>query len=224
MLARYFLLIALSGCSTVSQKLEPGVFYKRDMDLAVNGSSGVGVVVVPNRSIYEMDIRSKGKLDLFTLTTCHREDSREKAGEDGLFGDKKRVKLIYAPVVGIETGELACPVQLGGYSVSGKHSWGFVDFESPELTVDATVKCNGSTYKTHGVSVCQSKAGLLQEIIFADVMDTVKGSCGKLESDDGKAYRYTMPKGQCAWMFMDKGGEIHRHTTIGYESILVREL
>ena len=121
---------------------------------------------------------------------------------------------------------MACPAQLGGYERGkGRHSWAFVDFEHPELDLTAIVSCNGARHNSRGVSICQSKAGLIQEIQFQEkVLWPEKNTCIKMTSKDEKTFRFSMPKGQCVFRFMTKENEekFYRLTTIGYEKILIR--
>lgn len=231
LLVFYFISILLIlslvvSCSSVNQKLDPKVFYKRDMQVRVNGHAGEGVLVVPRSDSYEFDIEAKGKLDLFTFSTCHREQTKEKAGKKGWFSDKKRRKFIYNPVP-IESEHLACPAQLGGFERKrGRHSWAFIDFEHPSLNLPARVSCNGSVYNSRGLTACQSHMGLIQEIKFAQpVIVAEKNVCIILKSKDDLTFRFKMPKGRCTFRFVNKTGpeKWHRLTTIGYEKILIRE-
>lgn len=216
----------LFGCASIPQKLDAKLFYKRDMEFTVNGYQAEGVLVVPRAKQYDFDIKAKGKLDLFTFTTCHREQTKEKAGRKGWFADKKRRKLTFIPEP-IEAEHLACPVQLGGYErIKGRHSWGLVSFEHPSLTLPALVSCNGAHYNTSGVSICQARSGLLMEIKFPKkVIWPKKNVCVKLESKDSKKFRFKMPRGQCGFRFVTMSGkeQWHRLITVGYEKILIRE-
>ena len=215
------------GCTSVPQKLDPDAFYKRDMEITVNGYQSEGVLVVPKAKKYDFKIEAKGKLDLFTFTTCHREKTKENAGEKGWFSDKKTRKMTFFPSPDIEASHLSCPVQLGGYERDkGRHSWGFVDFEHESLNLPALLKCNGSVSNHTGVSACQSKNGLIQEIVFSEPVLAAKNpECGELTSTDEKTFRFKMPKGQCTFRFLTKTGEKkwHRMTTLGYQQILIRE-
>lgn len=220
------LALLLSGCASVPQTLNQNLFYKRDMDIEVNGFKGEGVLVVPLSEVYKFDITSSGKLDLFTFESCHREESKEKAGQGGLFGDRKRVKLDYKPNPGIED-QGGCPVRLGGYEQDkGRHSWAFIDFETKEAKLPAVVKCNGSTWNSRGVTVCQSKAGLLQEIDFpVEVIVNPDPGCPMERPADLKKYSFKISLRECVYNFMEKQAphREHRLTTVGYESILIRE-
>jgi len=210
----------------VPQKLDPQKSYKRDMDLTVNGHHAEGMLVVPRASKYDFKIIAKGKLDLFTFTTCHREQTKENAGESGWFSDSKKRELSYVPTP-LEAGEISCPVQLGGYEKKkGRHSWGLVEFEHPSLSMPAKIECNGSVMNATGVSVCQSKAGLLERISFSEKMLTSsKGSCPQLKSNDGKVFQFEIQKGQCVYRFLTMAGKkrYHRLLTFGYEKILIRD-
>jgi len=228
LVAFIWLLAALTSCASIpaAQKLDQNIFYKRDMLITVDGISREGVLVAPAASRHSFDVSAKGKLDLFTFETCHREETREKAGQGGLFSDKRRVQFSYIPSPGIET-EGACPVKLGGYEQSGgRHSWAMIDFESADATLPARVKCNGENYSSRGVTICQSRVGLIQEIIFpAEVIVNPDPACPMERPKDLKAYRFSMPPRECVFNFMEKAEphREHRLTTVGYDGILVRE-
>jgi len=221
-----FCILGLSACTSVPQQLDPKIFYKRDMVLKVNGFVGEGTLVVPKSEEYKMEVNAKGVLDMFTLESCHRETSKEDAGEPGLFGNKKKVVIDYRPVAGLEdTG--SCPVFFGGYErKAGRHSWGVLDFETDKEKLPAVVRCNGSEYNSRGVTICQSKAGLLQEIIFPVAVEASSlDECKMQPSKDGQTFRYEMPRKECVFNFMEKAAphREHRLTTFGYESILIRD-
>lgn len=212
-------LVTLIGCATgTGQRLDPNYFYKRDMGLQVNGKVVRGAMVVPENVGYNFKVTSPGDMDLFTLTTCHREIAHEKVG--------KKTNFRIGRMAGIEN-KGSCPVRLAGYDKDrGKHSWGFVDFRSHNETLWAFLKCNGSVRSAQGVSVCQSRAGLIQEIRFPVPVDYVENKqCPDMKSEDGKTFQYKMPKGLCVYAFKEKGpkGRNHRHTTLGYERILIRQ-
>lgn len=209
------------SCASVPQKLDPSIFYKRDMELKVNGVLSKGVVITPRATSYSLEIKAPGKINLFTLTTCHREETFEESGD----GQHER-SFSFIPNA-LESEKTACPIQLGGYErIQGRHSWGFIDFEHPGMTLLADVNCNGAFKKYKGVSACQAKAGLIQEIAFkVKVLWPLKSTCIKIESKDEKRIRFKMPKGECSVRFVTKSGpeQWHRITLLGYEKILIRE-
>lgn len=211
------LVLSFSNCSSVQQTLNPDLFYKRDMRVQMDGMTGEGVLVVPSALKHTFKVTGKAPMDLYTFTTCHREIAIE--------GMNKEVSGYFTPAVGLEdTG--ACPVEFGGYDKKGKHSWAFVDFETPEANLPAIVKCNGEKYESKGVTICQSRAGLFQRIEFpVEVVTAGSADCGKLiPKEGGKVLEFALPKGRCVFAIGEKGGgRIHRLTTLGYESILLRD-
>lgn len=213
-----FLAWVLSSCTDVDQKLDPEIFYKRDMEISVNGHKITGAGVVPRSGQYEIKGVAKGTLDLFTLTTCHREITRE--GLDEEFSEK-----LY-PVRGLEDAG-GCSLQLGGYERKrGRHSWGFVDFEDAQATLPATLKCNGDVRRNNGVSVCQSRAGLIESIEFdAPVRVRPDPECPIPDSANKKTFVFPLPPKACVFAFreIDPPNRVHRLTTLGYDGILIRE-
>jgi hypothetical protein len=231
LVAAFWLLGFLSSCAQLpQQKVDTSIPYKRDMMLTVNGEQFEGVMVARKAAKYAMRIQARGTLDLFTFETCHREIAKPDAGKSGLFGDRRQQDETYVPVPGLEDVD-SCPVKLGGYERDGgRTSWGIVDFEDDRHTLAAEVKCNGEHYGANGVSICQSKKGLLQEIIFpVEVIyspDPKQPACSLLGiPTDGKRFRFKMPSGECVHAFLEDGPKRrqHRLTTFGYEAILIRE-
>lgn len=205
------------GCATPGQMLNPSLFYKRDMVVSMDGITGDGVLVVPSLKRHAFTVTAKADMALYTFTSCHREVALENM--------PKEVKGFFTPAEGLEdTG--SCPVEIGGYDKKGgRHSWAFIDFKTDESTLPATLRCNGELLKTEGVSVCQSRAGLLQRIEFDVEVDSGNSSCGKLGSASGKSFEFPLVKGQCVYAFRERSGErrFHRLVTLGYESILLRD-
>jgi len=223
----------ISSCSQIpiQQELKSDVFYKRDMIITINGQSFEGTTVVPKAKKYSYHVQSRGELNMFTFQTCHREWTKESAWnvvkvKRRLFWKKKidvknQVKFDYVPTA-LERSY--CPVSLGGYEKSlGRHSWGFIDHKTDLEKLPGKVNCNGSEYKSSGVTVCQARNGLIQLISFNDNVKVYSmGSCS-LGASEGKIFKYKMPKGRCVFLFQTKTGEKHRLTTLGYEKILIRQ-
>lgn len=230
-------LLITASCSTgVVQKLDSKILYKRDMYVNVDGFEGVGTLVVPDRSSHKFHAKAKGKLDLFTLNTCHREWTKEKAWnvttkkKAGPFGlwkktkiQDKEIKFDFFPTI-LER-ENSCITELGGYEIKlGQHSWALIDYETPEAKLPAFVSCNGNEYNSRGVSICQAKKGLIQAIRFpVDVITSPDPDCD-LPTKTGKYFEYPIKKGRCVYAFMEKKSphRVHRLTTFGYEQLLIR--
>ena len=161
--------IFLTSCSTVrhdiSKGIKEGAIYKRDMNICMDGKCSQGVIVVPKKEKYKFKIEAHGHLDLFTFSTCHREDTTEAHAKRNWWGrSNKKVEGTFSPVKGME--DEYCPGYIGAYDKNGRHSWGFVDFETADATLPATLYCNGEVIESKGVSVCQAKKGLIQVVEF----------------------------------------------------------
>lgn len=229
---RLILVIAavVAGCSPdVRQPVNPSGVYKHDVQISVDGVNYTGVAVLPGgKSKYTLDMSFAGRLDLFTLSSCHREITQEDAGRSGGIFDrsKNRMRLVYEPVAGIEAGEF-CPIMIGGFEKDkGRHSWAFIDFETPRETMPAVLLCNGARQGFRGVSVCQSGAGLMQRVFFNEPMNSENSEdCPKLKGDDdGRVFDFYPPLGRCVYTFREKAGQrrFHRLNVIGYNEILIR--
>lgn len=204
------------------------------MYLSVNGQDNIGTIVVPFSDKYDYHIKAKGKLDLFTLNTCHREWTKEKAwnvttkkriflGWSKKVLKDKEMTFTYTPV-NIEQ-KWSCITELGGYDKkTGQHSWGLIDYETPDATVPADMECNGLDIKSNGVGICQAKVGLIQSITFKSEM-VVSPSIGcELPKSKGRRFEFPIKRGRCVYAFMTvaEPHEINRLTTFGYEDILIR--
>ena len=219
------LTLLCSGCaSLIDQKLSPAVFYKRDMKMRINGVAYRGVAVPPRAEVYDLELETVGEINMLTITSCHREDIFEEPSK-GWFKAGNKFKYTYRPLKGIEDGR-GCLLDVGSYEKGkGRHAWGTVDFITDTETLLATTTCDGAVLRTGPVSICQAKAGLTQRIKFDQRMKVSpdKG-CEVLRTTDELLYEYEMPKEECVFYFGSKDGAYHRHTTLGFESVFVRDV
>lgn len=217
-LSLFFICFHLLSCSSnIEQKLDPNILYKRDMDITINGKYWNGVAVVPQADKYEIKIRTVGRNDNFTFTTCHREESVKN--------QKNEVAFTFAPRKGLEDGD-SCIADMGGFDKDkGRHSWGILDFENPAYRVQATLDCNGQSLETNGVGVCQSLAGLRQRIKFKyPVKVSPPIGCRMLTPVDELNFTFEIVKGKCVYEFWEPSfSRKYRLTTFGYEQILIRQ-
>ena len=226
-----------TSCSTahITQKLTPGTHYKRDMILEVDGYQGEGLLVVPEKPVHKFHVEARGELDLFTLTTCHREWTKEKAWnvkkKSGLFGwGRKIMKREVEFPLSLNPLERSdyCLTELGGYEKDkGRHSWAMVDYQPSDLSkfLPAFVQCNGSGRNYSGVSMCQSRKGLIQSIEFTEDMLVDPDPECRGPKGQGRKFEFQLPEGKCVYLFVEKSEphREHRLTTFGYEQILIRE-
>lgn len=199
------------------QSLEPNIFYERDLEITINGYKVYGAGVVPAAPKYDIKVKSKGKLDLLLVRTCHRNWKSET--------HEKEAQLQIIPVPGIEDNG-PCAMRFEGYEKDkGRHSWGLIEIERPDVTQKATITCNGYQYEGRGISICQSFAGLIQRITFPlpVIADPEERCAGPVSNDGGKTFEFPIVKGECTYAFYEKTmNRWHQLTTIGYEQVLVR--
>lgn len=257
----YSFVLLFAGCATENsiQKLNPAVYYKNDICFSyekpsASGKKGFirtffrnrkprvfkreenkeritfcGVGVLPFQDSYKIRIDSGAKINLFSLTTCHREITTENP-DKGIFKKDGVVHITYNPTV--EKGK-ACPLFVSAFNKQGKHAWGVIALEHPRFGLAAEVRCNGDRYSANGVSICQAREGLIQEISFLEevkIVDAVNGSadrvkaCPELTSKDGRNFTFTTPPRECIYGFIGKTSRmIHKLYTVGYEEFIVRE-
>lgn len=213
------------GGAAPTQQLNPKVLYEHDIRVEVNGKPYTGVGVLPRAKKYEIKANPWGKADLVTINNCH--------GDKSLHGQGSEFSYLYQPSHPLELSG-SCLLEFGAYDKKGQHGWAMFDFEDPEATLPASVSCNfDPVYTSKGVTICQSRVGTIQDIVFDVPVDQ--------ESDPGcmlsygvptepalpadRHFRFFMPSGKCVHTFMEKVAPYreHRLTTLGYESILVRE-
>lgn len=215
------------GCANIQHDLgidlKGGDFVKRDMQISYLDKSFEGTAVLPRADEYSLKFEALGRLDLFTLQTCHRDVSEQVSG--GLFSGKKEKSVQYKPS-DIESDSVSCPVLVGGYEKrKGRHSWAFIDFEHPELTLPFKVQCNGSLEAARGVGVCQSRKGLIQRIKFeGPVLMSEKARCGVMTKVSDLVYDLRVKTGRCVWRFKEaaKEGREARLTVLGYDRVMIR--
>lgn len=227
------------SCGTTTQILDTEVFYRRDLPVTVVygarvetvgvvplGSHGVGfegngVLGRSNRYTFIISPKGGAKMDLLTITTCHREFSGEKLSS-GYFG-KNQYQYEYTPVVGVEDVP-QCLIRMNVLDAkTGKHAWALFDVQDDETTLPAVVTCNGEVNRSEGVSICQSRRGLLQRLVFDEEVSFVPGQC-YIDPPKGRVLELKIPLGECVFAFQGKdSGRFHRLTTVGYEGLLIRE-
>lgn len=214
----------LAGCSTMHQALDPKVFYKRDCGVEVNGQLFEGVVVVPDAPAYSFVLTPKGNIDLMLIQTCHRTFSVEKISP-GWFS-KNKYQYNFTPIAGLETGRV-CPtrIQVFESSKEGRHSWAFLDRESPDYTVQATLSCDGTTRRINGVGACQAKQQTVQRLTFSEPVRFAPPEppqCNR-PVQRGNDYEFAVSPGECLYHFDTQDRRKGRLTLIGYDGVLIRE-
>jgi len=188
-----------------------------------------GAGVVPYADRYNFEVTAFGKLDFFALTTCHEEVTSERP-DKGIWRKDGKVTVNYIPTI---EKSLHCPLFVSAYNRKQRHAWGVIVFESPDYVLRATLECNGYSESVQGVSVCQSRHGLVQRITFKEPVKLVKPvggasdrktPCPVIGKDGDTVIQFPIPPRECMYGFIGlRTGQVHQLYTIGYEEIIIRE-
>lgn len=179
----------------------------------------MGMAAVPHADKYVIQVTTPDAPDLVVITTCHREVTLPK--------QRDRFEYIFYPNLIESRGY--CPIFISAYSAKTWLTQGFIDIQDPLTDVPASLSCNGEFSKSTGVSVCQSRIGLMEEISFDREM--VVGHSAKCQDpiprlsgggNSGYVWDFTMSEGNCVWKFFDKKDptKTHRLNSFGYNQFL----
>ncbi len=213
------LLLFMIGCSSVGDLNVPnaGVFYKRDLEMEINGLDIDGVYVAPYAKKYEIEGKSKHTIELLKIFSCHREYTAEKVGRSFEYDFYPRELELDGP----------CSLEIAGFDENGQHTWAFIEFYRGEK-LQATIDCNGYTMRKTGVSICQAREGLRQRIKFDEAVKMKMASSSTCQTpfteDGGITWQYTISPKRCLYVYYKDRSNIHRHITLGYEDILLRKI
>lgn len=213
------------GCSSVAQKATrlPLWTYKADIEISVDGKTFDGMAVTKLDGAKSISIRSKARLDLLAISSCHREFTEERVDyKEGWFGiggaSAKSYVYEFAPT-NIEK-EAYCPLYIQAFDKNGVAAWGYVAFRTIE-NLPARTECNGVGWRFSGISVCQTRAGFEQAISFDRAVKIASNELCKIEAKSDREFRVRSGKGFCLATFTD-GVERHRLVLLGYDEILIR--
>jgi hypothetical protein len=221
----FFLCLLLSACSTY-QTLTPGIYYKRDIEVTINSKVYEGVVVVPHAAQYEFKFSPKGDMDMIIIRSCQRTYAAEKQSGGFLgIGKRKEFTYIYSPQFPIESDRV-CPLRADAYESGSeaRHSWSFVDFESPNWQIKYRLKCSDKVIDVNGVGVCQEMIDTTQRVEFGEPVRFAPSSpgCSNPVSKGSMAYEFKLSEGECLYVFDTQDGRLGRLTMIGYKGVLLR--
>lgn len=227
---KYLLLVSLllAACGTFQLPEIPkdvsDVTFKHDLVIEINGKKYTGVGVVPRSSSYHIKVYPDERISRIFWNSCHQGNEVDQPNT-GWF--KKTYEFDLKEVPGVQD-VYACALEVTVMNME-KRKNGFAVLEfldsRPEVNLKALVKCNGSLeYYENGVSICQSAAGLIQQIKFSEpvIHAGSMGNCADvMKAADDKTFTYIMPKGKCTYYFgadrkLNGKTVLHRLQTVGY--------
>lgn len=216
--------LTMVGCSSVDQILTPGVFYRRDLKLSIDGQDYDGVGVLSERPRYEIVLTPRQDIDALLIKTCHRTLVFEKISGGGWFGAGK-FRYTYEPIPNLESGRV-CPLRVEAFNAAkSKHAWSYLDTASSRYEVTGTSVCNGASQRFTGVALCQAGKGLVQKISFDKPVRFAPVYPPNCETPrrvkDG--YEYSPIAGECIYHFETQDRKIGRLTVLGFEQIKLSE-
>lgn len=231
----WFLLLLLISCSAgpVRQDINLEQTYRHDFQIEVEPNlkgkslgefkTEEGLLAVPKADHYQIDLETKGRMDLLLIESCHRQIPIERS--HGLFDNGKSYSFEFEPVAGLED-QPGCPLHFVSIEEGkGRIAWGFLDFGSGE-GLAAKIACNGNESVSTGVAVCQSEAGLVQKFSFKEkvVVASRPLGCQLEEPEDMQNFLVKLPLGECVHVFegLDSSKRL-RLTTVGYKEVLIRK-
>lgn len=235
---------SLLGCASIpdtidntlgnaNQKTEAGPLYKYRADLKLsfveNGKEYNGTTATLLNGPMSIRIKSLIDIDRVQITTCARQDVCEKTGdcpvamkiEDGWFGAAGKTAVYNFTPSKKELEGYTCPIYIEVFSGNSLISWGMIGFRTDE-NLPVHVSCNGQDWTFSGVTVCQSKGGLDQQMSFDQDIVTFRAeaSCHATQLDK-RNFNIRPENGFCRATFYD-GKNWHRAIFIGYQQVLVR--
>lgn len=147
------------------------------------------------------------------LTTCSREEFFP-------YPDTTRpLKFTYVPVMYLENWD-SCMLRATAITDKGEIFNSLIDFTSGE-ELEAEVACNGKPEKIKGVSLCQTRKDLIQNIEFKEETVFVAGeNCPEpTKGYISTSYDLKIKAGFCTYQFINRDKKVFRLTTYGYETI-----
>lgn len=175
----------------------------------IDGVSYYGVATVQRKSTQKIQVNYPDGTKWGLFATCHRVAKYKNPRSDAYW---YYVPNIYLENVG------SCIMLHKQIDKNGNPHYGIIDFTSGEQ-LPADVSCNGDRGKKEGASICQALAGTYQKISFNTPVQAYTDDKCEPPVKDGYFYTYKMTAGFCGYLFVDSKGEIHRHTSYGYETL-----
>ena len=131
--------------------------------------------------------------------------------------NRKKFQFNYKPI-GIEK---ECIVFISALNENGKGKFGQIAFQTKNYNIKARNFCNGEKIVSNGVSLCQSKKGLIQMIEFDEDLE-VRSTCPIMSFKGKKSFKYEPESGDCVFLFMGRD-RVHKLVSYGYEEIIYED-
>ena len=212
------ILIVFFSCSRTSDIIKIKRNYKKDLSFSINGKPFKGVAVPTLSKAYLIEIEAPFKLNYVKIESCHREIVLRNAyHKKRILKNRKKFQFNYKPI-GIEK---ECIVFISALNENGKGKFAQIAFQAKQYNINAKNFCNGKESNTSGVSLCQSKKGLVQMIEFDEDLE-VRSTCPIMSYKGKKNFKYEPESGDCVFLFMGKD-RLHKLVSYGYDEIIYED-
>lgn len=225
-----FLLGVVSCVSQQTKKLNPLVYYERDLRFEEDDIKFTGIGVLPFKDKYKIKVKGYGKLNVFTYDNCHRNRKSENP-DDGIFHKNGKTTINYEPNEVEKSRQ--CPLYVTSYNKEGKHATGIIYFENPRFKLKAKMICNGVTKHFNGTGACQANEKSIQKIFFDKAVLVSKPAngnsernvpCQELKRLDEKTFEFNLSNRECNYIIEEKETKLRMIlNTVGSEDFIIRE-
>tara|TARA_R100000781_G_scaffold105913_1_gene69795 strand:+ start:3790 stop:4476 length:687 start_codon:yes stop_codon:yes gene_type:complete len=214
----YFFFVIIFSCSTPSDIIKIKTNYKKDLDFVVNNKSFKGIAVPKLSKSYLIEIETPFKINYVKIESCHREVVlRNVYHKKRIIKNRKKFQFNYKPI-GIEK---ECILFISALNEAGKGRFAQILFQAKQYNIKAINFCNGQETTAKGVSLCQSKKGLVQMIHFDEDLE-VRSTCPIMSYKGKKNFKYEPESGDCVFLFMGKD-RLHKLVSYGYNEVLYED-
>lgn len=211
--------------------------FRKDLPVEIEGVKYKGVGVLPRKALYHFKIIPPGKVDRLIVQSCHADRTQDPPLDPKTKTSwfSNTIEFDYTVARGIEDNRV-CAIEIASLEEQKLRN-GYAYFDSidyrEEISLPAHLRCNGEYDNPKllqpGVGVCQTAAGLTQQIFFNTevVLEKVNPECDVMKSKDGFMWEWDAPKDKCIYYFVSnlkhKNGKrlAFRLNSIGFTSIPV---
>ena len=221
LLAASFLVgLFLVGCASTpgQQSTKPYYSYRAEMILTIGGRSFEGLVPVKVNGPIDIQIYSPITLNRVEISTCSRHEVIRNTANGWFDKVKNTMTYRYNPTPIELSGH--CPLLFQAFNDHVQKAWGLVTARSDQ-NLPAKMECNGGVMSFAGISVCQTKSGLVERLTFAKPVEFEASPSCAIQTTDKMTFDVRSTQvGFCKATFTD-GTDFHDLVLLGYDEATV---